>query len=76
MHNGNLIVTAPPSVAIMSCNQQLWISWCIRNTAFHALLVEKKNILYFNTRQKSLETTLTTSPRLSSGQDLSVGSGT
>jgi len=72
-HNGNFQL-----VTIMPCNQQCGsLGTAVTQSFMHfSKKSYRKNIQYINTRKKSVENVRTTNPCLSSGQDLSVGSGT
>jgi hypothetical protein len=74
MHlNGNFQL-----ITIMPSNQQCGSLGTLVTQSFMHFSKNscRKNIQYVSIRKKSVETLLTTSPCLSSGQDLSVGSGT
>jgi len=72
-HNGNFQL-----VTIMPCNQQCGsLGTFVTQSFMHfSKKICSKNIQHVNIRKNSVENLLTTSPCLSSGQDLSVGSGT
>jgi hypothetical protein len=72
-HNGNFHL-----VTIIPGNQQCGSLGTLVTQSFMHFSKNscRKNIQNINIRKKSVETLLTTSPCLSSGQDLSVGSGT